>query len=309
MKMLMKKIPLLATACLVTVAAATSANATIIVSWGPGDDILSGGDSVRQDLPNRSQLNGNFGIGDPNVDDRVNYNLFSNTTLLSPFYSGPVSAYGNTPASPEFRIAGAMYEEDGAPEGGPTNTASWRWRVRNNALGGNDAIMAESGSSGSTYGVYAIWWDNSNFVGSFQNSNVDLSAFPVGSVSATATVNRDGVRLMIQNDGQWYISDAASSSGQLSVDFDSAAWLAYNPDTTHTSLWASGSVGTPASGFSATPDFDKVSAIGVYWERIDDNSTREFLMSEFTVVPEPSTYAIWAGMLALGIVALRSRLR
>jgi hypothetical protein len=35
----------------------------------------------------------------------------------------------------------------------------------------------------------------------------------------------------------------------------------------------------------------------------------DFTLTDLTVVPEPSTYAIWAGMLALGIVALRRRLR
>lgn len=241
---------------------------------------------------------------------------FSLTTQFSPQsgYSGPVF-YG------------------GAERVGTNGTGTWNTSagmlVRNNTTAaqsgsaGLDAIRfypTWTGTSGDGqqkfYGAVAFKKDdflNNGSTGtvSFTGSeNVNMAFFLASSGYQLANTN---FRVIVQNGSNWYISNAISyTAGTLktvNATFGSTFTSWNNYDTSTLSV----------VGSSVTPTFDNVQAVGFLWTLSSLNSAAggsngSAFVSDFTfnatvtAIPEPSTYAALAGVLALvGVLVHRRR--
>lgn len=162
-----------------------------------------------------------------------------------------------------------------------------------------DYILLSNTTSSSTYTANLVWWE--------LPQPEDATA---RSVSTQAQTSGGTFALLVRNGSQCYIGEA----GQINVaDLTTLNFVPYHPvDASPVSLFANNPSGDTVGALGDLV-FDNVllnniTAMGLYHERINTNQFRSMQISEFTVIPEPSTYAALFGVLALGLV-LRLRRR
>ena len=125
--------------------------------------------------------------------------------------------------------------------------------------------------------------------------------------SAGTLVGAYPVRWLISNNSKYYVSDDVGTT--IAKDGDGTPL-----STTLTGLsWYEVDFSSPASGTitvpgTATTDnvFDTVDGVGFLAADVD-NSGMRFASFEVVAIPEPSTFALFAGALGLGLVLLRRR--
>lgn len=146
--------------------------------------------------------------------------------------------------------------------------------------------------------------------------NADTFTWREGNASTTASV-----RLMIQQGGNWYASDAAfaNTTAYTGGTFSSAGLTADTGKTfvfsTAASSWhlvtltpgATLSIG--ASTLGADLVSSTITGVGFYMQSTTQaaNIRIDSLNITGTAIPEPSAYAVVAGMSVLGLVAGRRR--
>lgn len=164
----------------------------------------------------------------------------------------------------------------------------------------------------------AFYWEKSSFINGadatanlgFSNESSGISVSFNNSGTPTTGYTRTG-RVLVENAGSWYVSASlfGSTNGTLSFNGYTATWYLYDPET-GTLFWDNADTGTGIAG----SDLSDITALGVYTqhELIDGTSGNAALHGfsglQATLVPEPSTYALGLGFLALGFVMLRRRL-
>lgn len=213
-----------------------------------------------------------------------------------------VSANQNLSVTPWYKSAvsptvGANYYgsagSDITPEFGGANAA---WNTKN-IVNNADGDRINFGHNTTDPFASTVIWEASE---AFDLNTLSIEILAQGAASAEW-------RYVIQKGGSTYVSDATSMG----------AWFAGAGNTlTASSLtWydftiQAGVGGTGTVGSVAAIDMTDVTGVGYYSELVDaaggfqSSQTRYF---QATAVPEPSTYALIAGMLALTSVALRRR--
>ncbi|MGC9452869.1 MAG: PEP-CTERM sorting domain-containing protein [Oceanipulchritudo sp.] len=169
-------------------------------------------------------------------------------------------------------------------------------------------LMFVSPQQGTDAGRTVSWTNDADI-------QVDVSTLE--SVSMDTGVNTsnagNGFRIAVQIADQWYVQSSLTQPSQTSgANFDSNA-DAYTFNWTNTAAnWntisfventsLSQTLGAVGSDLSGT-----VQSIG-FWTETTGNFGQHWDNFTVTVVPEPSTYAMLAGLLALGLVMVRRRL-
>lgn len=162
---------------------------------------------------------------------------------------------------------------------------------------GSDMKRVDAGQNGGT----AVFF--------FEASTTGLT---LDSLSITANRNSAATtqefRWVVQLGSDYYSSEGLAVPDDFSQvvlsDPSTLDWFSYSPETDLTS----GSI----AGTASTLDFTNLSGAGWYFYAQDGGrSNLRFDVSEFTVtaVPEPSSFALLAGISALGWISLRRRTR
>ncbi len=197
------------------------------------------------------------------------------------FYGGAIFTAASFSAAPNFRIL--------------TNSTN---------------IQAQMNTAGSTVtrnitGMYV--WNKADFLNGGDSQTVSFSSgasmsftFP----SAIGTTSRD-LKFVVKQDGNYYVS-------QTSFTSNAAGTYSFDPTT---SDWGVINTADYSIGSYSALAVTNLQAAGLYFSASSNVSGTQvnLVISDFqvagtvTAVPEPSTYAAIAGVLALGLVAYRRR--
>ena len=256
-----------------------------ILSWGPSTDILENRFVSIQNSTTSTPagtINGSVNAEDDPAG------TFRYRSHLSAIITN--QTYDVAPPSPDFGWAMAAWT--------PTTAPSVFTRIDGRGEG-NDYIQLSNSTSGSTYTANLVWWALA--------APEDATA---RAVSTQVQTSGGTFALMVRNGTQWYIGEA----NQVNVaDLTTLNFVAYNPvDGVPVSLYANNPSGDTVGSLSDltfdSVTLNNITAMGLYHERIGTNNFRNMQISEFTVIPEPSTYATLFGLGALGLFILRRRI-
>lgn len=230
------------------------------------------------------------------------------STFNTGFSTTPVLGIGNTPAGnvPLF-IGGAS----GTYASTSAVPSVFQLRTLNNATtGSNNAILNRFDADGNALLVRsALVVESTNWLNS--TSGVEgLSSFNLGVVQGTASAGNNvtaTVRAVVRDSGNYYVSNTAFTGvlGSLDItDFGAETWfnLGTGANLLSTNFADYGAAGSVA--------FSDITGVGMVYEySTSDTAQREYRLGglQVTAVPEPSTYALLAGIGALGLAAFRRR--
>ena len=185
-------------------------------------------------------------------------------------------------------------------------TGSIRWRVIGTSNTSNNMATA----SWMTFNQDS--WDNLS-VGSVVFDNTS---------SMSVTLSNNGIqtlRFMVVADGTYYLSDTTSTAntgGTFNLTgLDTENWWTYSNggNTDGTILFNQGSESSVVGSA-----LNNITAVGLYADKVGFDASGITATSEYdlnvqgfvaTAVPEPSTYALLGGLMALGLVLVRRRIR
>jgi hypothetical protein len=204
-----------------------------------------------------------------------------------------------------------------------TNTTIGDWQISNNGganvLVGKDVFRLSLGSTvdqaATKFHHGIIFFDQSAFGNGLNAVAGGVTLNDTTSLSYTAkrvAGNPSKIGFVLQADGNFFLHQIAYNDNQAGAgaghvftlaDPTAVAWNAFNPTVSLSSI-----------GSAATPDFTKVTGIGIWFEneRAGNAITGlDFRVGEitFNAIPEPSTYAAIFGALAVALIALRRHAR
>ncbi len=260
--------------------AATLQGQIMLVDWN-STDTGSAGSWGGNDF---NQADGNYGLGDPNVDDGRKLREFNlNGTPLSTSGSSSTWYVGF-----EFLQGDRSGINDGTRSYGP-----------------NQDLRIQASSNEPAEAYYLQMWKKEDFdnLSGFSNITFDENS----SFSMTRTrAELNAVRWVVLDGSTFYISESTSAT---LTDPNSATWAVYNPTNTLRGF----DFTTDASEFS-TVTFSDVQAVGFlnYSFGNDGQVVTGRMWStignvEIAAIPEPRVYAAIFGLAALGLVLLRRR--
>lgn len=253
-------------------AAPMSASAAqVAVQWGTADDIVTA--TLNSGRPDRS---------------------FNFSSYYSPI---PDASYYPNAAlrTPSFYAAAGMDTTSGA------NQRIDGGQIVNGAVS-NDTIRYFLNDTNITEMRLMTMWHSDDFLVTGEL----LGMTHVGSATKGGQGANFGsdLHIIIQTaNSNYYASQDVDFGGTL--DVSSATWRLFNPITSHAASIVDSSVAVDVSA-------DNILAVGFYGVSYDDGTNQMNHYTEgftVTVVPEPSSYALIGGCLALSSVMLRRRQR
>lgn len=313
--------PLRSTVLFVCASAFSLANsfAEVLVDWG-GNYVSSSQIYSNTAYPADFRAEGMYStVRGPNLwYNGTVANLTPSSGYLAPlgksstFYGGWSASSGDAPAVP------------GGEEGNVSGLNS-RVVLQNGPGGqpGQDAIYLATNNTAPAFRGLIVF-DKSDFLNDMNEPTVGFDGS--SSLSFTGFVGgyRANIRWVVQDNDNWYISDA-SFTGSGASDFWGAVasstlndpnnqlWVSYTPilsDSAGPYLYNA----APGSGY-ATHTFSNIQSVGVYFDSYGvpssgDGTYTNFGLQQFTVngiaVPEPGTFAL-AGLALAGLAVLRRR--
>jgi hypothetical protein len=239
-------------------------------------------------------------------------------------YSGP-AVYGAYRLTTTANTAGFSnpFVNYNSTNATATSSSYFDTGLRNNlsTLGGNDAITVFSGAAGTAASAGSLTFNTSllltaNLGGSFGFGATDT--ITATAVRGNATGFTGSARVVIKQNGQYYVSDFSKSIGTTStaISFNATDlagnWSLYAPLTTidysvSSSATLDLSSGVTWGGVLLNAAFDRTYSSGASAPGFYNLSASELTITA-TAIPEPSTAALAAGALGLGL-ALFSRRR
>ena len=217
--------------------------------------------------------------GDTNIVSG-NQNMTLGTSFTTAVNPTVGAAYYNTPGA------------NSTPVFGGVNSAFNTRSVQNNADG--DRIVFGHNTTALYSGM--ILWDVPNV----ELDTLSIETLAFGAASAVW-------RYVIQKGASSYVSDATSMAGFFAANGSpvTASTLTWNNFTVQNGSNNTGNVGSVAA-----IDMTGVTAVGYYAELLDANGGFQSSQTQYfqaTAIPEPGTYALIAGALALTAVMVRRR--
>lgn len=180
---------------------------------------------------------------------------------------------------------------------------------------GTLALTANQGDGGVTsYSATAeslVLWDKDDFLGgSAQTLAFDTSSDTKVSINF---LRLDGSARLVVRDGATYYMSEVVKNGKNTYTYDGSAdgpleWALYDP----TASSGAGFNIVPSSGYSEMT-FSDVTAIGFYTDVANTDAPARMTIADggltfdLAIVPEPSAYALFIGLISLVYVARRRR--
>ena len=193
-------------------------------------------------------------------------------------------------------VGADYYNTPGAnstPVFGGVNSAFNTRQIANNGAG--DRIVLGHNTTSLYSGM--VLWDTANV--ELDTLSIETLAFGVASAEW---------RYVIQKGASSYVSDATSMGGSFAnvgTSTVTASTLTWNNFTVQNGLNNTGTVGS-----TVAIDMTGVTAVGYYAELLDAAGGFQTSQTQYfqaTAIPEPGTYALIAGALALTAVMVRRR--
>lgn len=272
-----------------------------IVAVDFGADYTSSNINSSQGTGYLATLDADF---DGNADDRA-YLIDFGTT-----FTAPNSANWTTPAGKSGAVIKhglSIANIDSATD--PTGTLD--------RISSADIIQVGSGTLTSAARMATtFYWEKASFL-----NGLDAAANISFADSATAysiSFSNDGTptnaggrltRAIAQSGGTWYVSETVSGSKSGTLEFNPNAtnWYVFDP-ATGSIFFDTDDLGAAVAGSSLTD----ITALGVYTQHtLFDGSSKTHAALHgltglsVTTVPEPATYALISGLLAIGLIIRR----
>lgn len=238
---------------------------------------------------------------------------------------GPSTDYVTTTSSGQRSAAGGVIAFDlGTPltpssgytgdpiYGGASSTDSMNggFSIRNNDAnngGGNDTLFfgkATSVANGDVLSGVFLWKKEDFGFGEGENVTVESFSY-TGRVNGSTSTGSEA-RFVIQQGSDYLISGAigltTTNTSYSLADVATQSWFTYNP----------GSNFSVIGSLVEAPVFSGVTALGLYMTTTSTGTNgiylafSQFGADGFSVIPEPSSAALWLSLAALGLVARRN---
>lgn len=249
---------------------------TVVVQWGSDDDIVTG------------FFNGNRDSISVDLSSTINP-----TSGSQGYYQGDL-----TPTGRSAVFYGTVYN---------STDGNSRLQIPNSITPNPLTFDGSNGTdttAGRTFAGTAIWQKSDGFLTGSDTitwSDIDTIKW---DTNVNASTSRGETRFVVRNGASdFYVSNDlgvfTSASAGTATKSDATSWFDYDPTTDITNI-----------GSAATPTLTDITAIGYLFTKVDDFTSISNRTSEFSVttaIPEPNTFALLSGVLALSAVVIRRR--
>jgi hypothetical protein len=293
---------------LILCTATLASGAVTIVDWGTDANMRRNATSETNSTPTNTspgiafQTTGlELGGGSAN-DSRIGTTFSSNGSYLSGLID---------PAGPNLSTRNFLFVSEQIFINGAVATGNRR-------VGSTTSYSTSDdwrGSGAEQYQLYA--WEKSNFLTGGTISFDATSSLSVHLRTFNNNATGSGLRFVVKNGGTWYYSQANHTTANNNAtgiftlnDPATAQWAVFNPEALSSDAATARSLAMPSSAIFSTVVFDNIQYVGFATENIKTaNGESRLGVDNFkvTAIPEPSTYALLAGLLTLGVAALRRR--